>query len=249
MRVSANPARGKFGILTRSEGVLSLCFWTLALLVFGTYLIDDSVDSSITLFPLARGFRIKPAVFVFAPAWFLCCMLLAYSVFLKVQECSALGMSSFHILLIKIVGLTMVVAAMMSLFMTIPLWVQADYVTVALVACFPLWFVVTQGFTPRSLIYSAVYIVLTVLSAVKDVAVYMNVICSVILLIQLILYPCCFPKPPIKLYWHFEVLSQRRVKDTTEADKQYEMVEMDSKPASDGAKTASEAPAVEEKKE
>jgi len=59
--------------------------------VFGTYLLDDNVESGLTLFPLARGFRMKPAVFVFAPVWFCCCILIAYAVFLKVQETAGSG--------------------------------------------------------------------------------------------------------------------------------------------------------------
>lgn len=224
MRVTANPERGRFGILGRSENAMSLVFWILGFLVFGTYLLDDNVERGVTLFPLARGFRMKPAVFVFAPVWFCCCMIIAYAVFLKVQEAAAGGASPFRVLAIKVIGLFMVGAAMMCLFMTIPLWGRADEVTIALVICFPLWFFVTQGVNIRSLVYVAVYIVLSVLSAVHNVATQLNVIASVLLLFQLILYPCCFKRPDITLFLHFEVLSQRRVVDFRQATKHYEMV-------------------------
>jgi len=224
MRVTANPNRGRFGVLGRSENVLALTFWVLAFLLFGTYLLDDNVESGLTLFPLARGFRIKPAVFVFAPVWFLCCMVLAYAVFLKIQEAAGSGASPFRVLAIKVIGLAMVCSSLLCLFLTIPLWVDADSVTIALVICFPLWFLVGQGFTPRSALYVASYTVLTVLSAVTHVATQMNVISSVILLVQLMLYPCCFPRPDVRLYLHFEVLSLRRVVDHHQAEKHYEMV-------------------------
>jgi hypothetical protein len=204
--------------------VLSIAFWVLGFLIFGTYLLDDDVDSDITLFPLARGFRIKPAVYVFAPVWFLCCMVFAYAVFLKIQEAGGMGASPFRVLAIKVVGLTMVGAGLMCLFVTIPLWEEADAITIALVSCFPLWFFVGQGFTHRSALYVSSYIVLSVLSALKNVATQLNVIASVILLIQLMVYPCCFPRPNVKLYVHFEVLSQRRVVEHRQIEKQYEMV-------------------------
>jgi len=57
----------------------------------------------------------------------------------------------------------------------------------------------------------SIYIILSVLSAVHYVATQLNVIASVILLIQLILYPWCFKKSETMLFLHFEVLSQRRV--------------------------------------
>jgi len=231
-RVTANPARGKFGVLGRSESVLACTFWVLGFLIFGTYLIDDTVDSSITLFPLARGFRIKPAVFVFAPAWFLCCMMLAYAVFLKVQEAAAMGTSPLRLLAIKVTGLVMVLAGLMCLFMTIPLWVDADMVTIALVVMFPLWFFVTQGFNIRSVLYVSSYTILTVLSAVKRLEVQMNVICSVLLLIQMMFYPCFFKRPNVRLFWHFEVLNQKRVKDhRQQPDKHYELAPIESQGA------------------
>jgi hypothetical protein len=248
MRVTANPNRGKFGILGRSENVLSIAFWTLGFLVFGTYLLEDDVERGITLFPLARGFRMKPNVFLFAPVWFLCCMIFAFAVFLKVQEAAGSGASPIRILAIKVIGLTMVLTGLMCLFMTIPLWVSADYVTIALVSCFPLWFFVGQGFTPRSAIFVACYIILTVLSAVKHVATYMNVIASVILLIQLMAYPFVFKQPNVRLYMHFEVTSQRRVVDHRLIQKEYEMVPPEGGGAyADRADDYAEADAVNKK--
>lgn len=224
MRVTANPERGRFGILGRSENALSLMFWVLGFLVFGTYLLDDNVERGTTLFPLARGFRMKPSVFVFAPAWFCCCLLIAYAVFLKVQETAASGASPFRVLAVKLIGLFMVGSSMMMLFMTIPLWGRADEVTIALVICFPLWFLVTQGVNLRSGLYVSAYIVLSVLSAVHYVATQLNVIASVLLLILLIVYPCCFKKSNVTLFLNFEVLSQRRIVGYRQATKHYDMV-------------------------
>jgi len=196
-------------------------------LVFGTYLLDDNVEGGVktlTLFPLARGFRIKPNVFLFAPVWFLCCMIFALAAFLKVQEAAGSGASPIRLLAIKVIGLAMVLSGLMCLFETIPKWILAKYVTIALVCCLPLWFFVGQGFTPRSAIYVSCYIIFTVLSAVPDVAPYMNVICSVILLILLMAYPFVFKQPNVRLYLHFEVISQRRVVDHRLVEKEYEMV-------------------------
>ena len=113
---------------------------------------------------------------------------------------------------------------MMMLFMTIPLWGRADEVTIALVICFPLWFLVTQGVNLRSGLYVSAYIVLSVLSAVHYVATQLNVIASVLLLILLIVYPCCFKKSNVTLFLNFEVLSQRRIVGYRQATKHYDMV-------------------------
>lgn len=227
LRVTANAARGKFGILGRSENVLTIGFWALAFLVFGTYMLQDDLYDNGTLFPIARGFREKPAVYVFAPVWFLISMVFAFAVFLKVQEVAGSGGSALRVLAIKVIGLAMVVSTLMCLFVTIPLWQDSSFVTIGLVMCFPLWFFVGQGFSPRSTLYVCSYIILIVLATAKTLDKQVNVIASVILMVQFMVYPCCFKQPNVRLYYHFEVMNQRRVVDHRQ-QKQYDMVPAES---------------------
>lgn len=253
LRVTANAARGKFGILGRSENVLAIGFWALGFLLLGTYMLrkDDALRPSPflkkngeyedTYFPLGLGFREKPAVYLFAPVWFLVSILFAVAVSLKIHEVAGSGGSPLRVLAIKVIGLALVTSSLMCLFAVIPLWENSTQITFGLAACFPLWFFASQGFSRSSVLYVCSFIFLVALATARPAKdptarglngekayaeeltyTRMNVISSLILMVQLMLYPWCFKQPDVRLYYHFEVLNQRTVVDAPEP-KQYDM--------------------------
>jgi len=185
------------------------------------------------LFPLSLGFREYPGVFVFAPTWFLCCMLLGYSVFVQIREACAMKLSGVRILVMKLTGLLMVSSALMCEFATIPLWENSESVSLSLLYVFPLWFLVAQGWNFRSITYVACYIILACLAVSSasrnlNLPVESSVISTCLLCVLMQSYPCWFRNNRPRLYCHFEV-ANTKVVDCTYAPKQirYLAVEME----------------------